>query len=122
MEFKKILTNHHRGDCSCDYVSASCVRQLLCVEEAEFQAVTMIHTLLLVNSAGCNCHKDKFNNKAPAYCKTASMNIVAVDATGDYHLLPNVCIFWWHVGRLCGFKSIPEDIHDIISNIQHYHL
>ena len=63
----------------------------------------------------------QYNHESPAYHKTAAMNIVAVDATGDYHLLQIVCNSWWHVGRLCGFKVIPEDVHDIVSNLQYYH-
>ena len=108
------------GDRFRDYVFASRVRELLCAQEAQFESVTIIHTLLS-GEGGCNRHKDKFNDDSRSYQKTAAMNIVAFDVTGDYHLLQIVCNFRWHVGRRCGFKSNPDNIDDIVSNIQHYH-
>ena len=102
-------------------VYASKVRNMFGAAHSQFESVTILHSLLSEQS-GCRKHTDKFNDVVPPYLKTATVNVIAVDPNGDYHLIQVVCNFRKYVASLCGFHSVPRSIDEIVENIKQYHL
>ena len=102
-------------------VYASKVWNMFGAAHSQFESVTILHSLLSEHS-GCRKHTDKFNDVVPPYLKTATVNVLAVDPNGDYHLIQVVCNFQKYVASLCGFHSVPRSIDKIVENIKQYHL
>ena len=102
-------------------VYASKVQNMFGAAHSQFESVTILHSLLSAHSR-CRKHTDKFNNVLPPYLKTVTVNVIAIDPNGDYHLIQIVCNFRKYVASLCGFHSVPRSIDKIAENIKQYHL
>ena len=101
------------GDDFQNTVYASQVWNMLSAAHSQFESATVIHS---------KKHTDKFNDASHPYLKTATMNVIAVNSNGDYHLIQIICNLRKHVASLCGFHLVLRIVDEIAENIKQYHL